>query len=178
MSEERRNQLIWGVMLLVGALGSASLRNNPEIGITPLAVGVIEALIYVCILTCVRISDWRISSVIAIITPVYLWVQRFLDGFMVPVEIMACMTMVLTMWTVQRLKPKYPAAAALLAVPAFVVLLLGSTIALWIVRQEGAVRSFVMAWNTVFYSGISILAAALMCAPISFKKQQNKDGMI
>ena len=44
MSEERKNPVIWGCMLLVCALGCVSLRNNPALGISPLAIGIIEAM--------------------------------------------------------------------------------------------------------------------------------------
>ena len=98
MTEDRRNRLIWGVLLLIGALGAASLRNNPALGIMPAAIGVIECLIFACVLTAARLSDWRMAVLISAAVPVYLWAQRFLDGFMVPVDILVNLTMLLFMW--------------------------------------------------------------------------------
>lgn len=169
MTDERKNRLIWGALLLVGALGSASFRNNPELGISPLAVGVIEGLIFACVMAAVRVSDWRIAAVIALVTPVFLWAQRFLDGYMVPVEAAVNLTMVGCMLLTMRSR-QYWINVILLAVPAYIVLLLGGTAAIWIVKNENLIRSAIIAWNMDVYSGLSILGAALVCAPYQKKE--------
>ena len=168
MKEDRKNRLIWGALLLVGAFGCASLRNNPALGITPLAVGVIEGLIYVCFLMAMRLSDWRMAAVIAVATPIYLWAQRFLDGFMIPVDILVNMTLLGCMAVILKKKWPYWAKGLFLALPAFMVMIIGSTIAIWLVKNERIVRALIVAWNTDVYSGLSILGAALACIP--FKK--------
>ena len=165
MTEERKSRLIWGGLLLVGALGCASLRNNPALGITPLAIGIIDALIFVCILTAVRFSDWRMAAVIALATPVYLWAQRFLDGFMIPVDMLINMTMLSCMGLVLKKSWAYALNVVVLAAPAFAVMLLASTMAIWIVKDENVIRALIVAWNTDAYSALSLLGAALVCAP-------------
>ena len=169
MTEERKNRLIWGVLLFVGALGSASLRNNPALGISPLAVGVIEGLIFACIMAAVRVSDWKMAAGIAVITPLFLWAQRFLDGYMVPAEMAVNLTMVGCMLLAMK-KRQYWIGVMLLAVPAYVVLLLGGTVAISLVKNENLIRSVIIAWNMDVYSGLSILGAALVCAPYEKKE--------
>ena len=173
MSEERKNSLIWGGMLLVGALGCASLRNNPALGISPLAVGIIEALIYVCILMCVRLSDWRMAAAIAVITPVYLWWMQFLDAFMIPIDILVNLTLMGCMMLALRTECKGAIAVLMLAVPAFAVLLLGEAVTMGVLKQEGVGRSLVVAWNTSLYSGLSILGSALVCTPYKRKEARS-----
>lgn len=162
MTEEKKNRLIWGTMLLIGALGCASLRNNPVMGIGPFAVGLIEGLIYACILTAVRVSDWRMAAVIALVTPVFLWMQRFLDGYMIPVEILIGMTLIGGMRMLLGKKRAYVLNAVMVTIPAYAVMLLASAVAIWIVKEERFVRALIIAWNTDAYSGLSLLGAALV----------------
>lgn len=162
MTEERRNRLIWGVMLLIGALGCASLRNNPVLGIGPFAIGLIEGLIFACILAAVRVSGWRMASAIAAITPIFLWMQRFLDGYMVPVEILINMTLIGAMQMVLKKKRPYALNVVMLAIPAYAVMLLASAAAIWVVKEERIIRALIIAWNTDAYSGLSLLGAALV----------------
>ena len=169
MTEEKRNRLIWGALLMIGALGSASLRNNPALGISPLAIGVIEGMIFACILAAVRVSDWRMAAGIALVTPVFLWAQRFLDGYMIPVDMAVNLTMVGCMMLAMKCR-KYWINVILLALPAYVVLLLGGTTAIWLVKNENLIRSMIVAWNMDFYSGLSILGATLLCAPHAKKE--------
>ncbi len=159
-SEERKNRIIWGILLLIGALGSASLRNNPALGIMPFAVGVIEALIFGCILCAVRFSDWRMAAVIAVVTPIYLWAQRFLDGYMISVKIAANITLIGCMLLCGCVKWAFPWKILLLAVPACAVMILGGAAALWMVKHESIIRAVIVSWNTDLYSCVSVLAAA------------------
>lgn len=168
MTEERRNRLICGTMLLIGALGCASMRNNPELGISPLTVGIIEGLIYACIMMSVRLSDWRMAVVTALVTPVFLWSQRFLDGFMIPVDMAVNLTMIGFMCLAMRRK-NYWLNVAMLALPAYAVMLAAGTVAIWVVKDENLIRSMIVAWNTDVYAGFSILGAALACAPFAKK---------
>lgn len=165
MSEERKNPVIWGCMLLVCALGCVSLRNNPALGISPLAIGIIEAIVYICIMMCVRLSDWRLSAVIAVVTPVYLWIMRFLDAFMLPSDILVNLTMMGSMMWILRNHRKPVVSVTALVIPAFAVLLLSEAVTLWILKEEGIGRALLVAWNTSLYSGLSILSAALVCTP-------------
>lgn len=165
MTEAKKNRMIWGALLLVGALGSASLRNNPALGISPLAIGVIDGLIFACILTAVRVSDWKAAVVIALVTPVYLFAQRFLEGFLIPVDMAVNLTLVIGMQLALKKGAGYWVNAALLALPAFAVLLIAETGAIWIVKDENLLRSLIIAWNADVYVGLSILGAALICAP-------------
>ena len=173
MTEEMKNRMTWGVMLLVGALGSASLRNNPALGISPLAVGVIESMIFICIMAAVRVSDWRMAAAIALATPMFLWAQRFLDGYMIPVDMAVNLTLVGCMLLAMKNR-NYWVAVILLALPAYTVLLLGGTAAIWLVKNENLIRSLIVAWNMDVYSGLSILGAALICAP--HVKKDKADG--
>ena len=166
MTEDRRNRLIWGVLLLIGALGAASLRNNPALGIMPAAIGIIECLIFACVLTAARLSDWRMAVLISAAVPVYLWAQRFLDGFMVPVDILVNLTMLLFMCRVCGRMTSRLMNILLLVVPAFVVMLLGSAVALWVVKGDSFIRGLIVAWNTDLYSALSILGAAVLCTPL------------
>ncbi len=165
MTEEKKSRLTWGILLLVGALGCASLRNNPALGIHPTAVLVIQGLIFVCILSAVRVSDWKIALLISVVTPVYLWLQRFLDGYMVPVEILVCAVMTGLMAVLLRGRWPWWSRVLALALPTFAVMLLGSTVAIWLVKRESLQRSLIVAWNAVLYSGLGILGAALVCMP-------------
>ena len=165
MSEEHKKPVIWGWMLLACSLGCVSLRNNPALGISPLAIGVIEAIVYICIMMCVRLADWRLSAVIAVVTPVYLWIMRFLDAFMLPSDILVNLTMMgCMMWSI-RSQRKPVVSVVMLVVPAFAVLLLSEAVTLWILKQEGIGRALLVAWNTSLYSGLSILSAALIFLP-------------
>lgn len=171
MMDEKNNRLMWGVMLLVGALGCASMRNNPVLGISPLMIGIIEGVIYICIMSAVRVSGWRMAALIALITPVYLWMQRFLDGFMIPVEMAVNLTLIGCMGLILKSENKnYWINTAVLAIPAFAVLLLAATVAISVVKDEGIIRALILAWNTDFYSGISILGASMICTPFSKKE--------
>ena len=165
MTEERKNRLIWGGMLLIGALGCASLRNNPALGISPLAVGVIEALIFACIITAVRIVDWRMAAVIALVTPIYMWMQRFLDGYMIPVEMLMNAMLISSMGLNLKKNWSYGVSVAVLTLPTFAVMLTASAMAIWLVKDASIMRALIIAWNTDVYSGLSLLGAALVCAP-------------
>ena len=162
MMDEKNNRLMWGVMLLVGALGCASMRNNPVLGISPLMIGIIEGVIYICIMSAVRVSGWRMAALIALITPVYLWMQRFLDGYMIPVEILIGMTLIGGMRMLLGKKRAYVLNAVMVTIPAYAVMLLASAVAIWIVKEERFVRALIIAWNTDAYSGLSLLGAALV----------------
>lgn len=165
MSEERKNSLIWGGMLFVCALGCASLRNHPALGISPLAIGFIEALIYICIMMGVRLSDWRWSAAIAVATPIYLWTMQFLDAFMIPIDILVNLTLVGCMAVVLKFRKGWFASLLMLTLPTFAMLLLSEAVALWIVKEEGLMRAMVVAWNISLYSGLSLLGAAAVCIP-------------
>lgn len=169
MNEERRNRLIWGFVLLIGALGCASLRNNPDIGISPLTVGIIEGMIYACVLMAARLSDWRMAALIALTLPVYLWTQRFLDGFMIPVDMLVNLTLIGCMRLAMKKGWRYAANVAVLTIPAFAAMLIAGAAAVCIVKQESVLRSLIVAWNTDVYSLLSILGAALVCAPYTKK---------
>ena len=118
----------------------------------------------------VRLSDWRMAAAIAVATPVYLWAQRFLDGFMIPVEIMVNMALLGCMRVVLKIRKPYWLKVVLLSVPAFLVMLIGNTVAIWLVKDESIVRALIVAWNTEVYSCLSILGAALVCAPFERSK--------
>ena len=170
MTEERKHRLIWGVLLLIGALGSESLRNNPALGITPLAVGFISGAACACMLAAVRMSDWRMGALIAAATPVFLWSQRFMDGFMIPVEILVNLTMVAVMYGILRRKQQcYLISVLLLTVAGFVVLLIGGSVALWLVKHESITRAFVASFHTYMFDGFSLLGAAIVCVPTGKK---------
>lgn len=164
MTEERRNSWVRGCLLLVSALGCISLRNNPMLGISPLAIGTIEALVYVCIAMCVCLSDWRMAIVIAVIVPVYLWTMRFMDAFMIPVNVLVNVVIVGSILAVVHFQPCYAVSVLILTFPAFFTLLLSETFALWMLKHEGLKRAFIAAWNTSIYSGLSISGAALISA--------------
>ena len=170
MNEEKKSRLMWGCMLLVGALGSISLRNNPEIGITPVAVGIVDGLVFACILMAVRVADWRMSAVIALASPVFMWSQRFLDGFMIPVEILINLTLIGSMLLIMKNRWRYVMNVAVLMLPAFAMMLLAETAAIWIVKEEKVLRALIIAWNTDVYSVFSLLGAVLVCTPTSLKK--------
>ncbi len=164
-AEERKNRIIWGILLLIGALGSASLRNNPALGITPFAVGVIDALIFVCILCAVKFSDWKMAVIIAAATPIYLWMQRFLDGYMILVKIAANLTLVGSMCFTMTNKTKSSAfvwKCAVITLLTCAVAFLGGAVALWIVKHESFIRSFIVSWNTELFSCLSILGAVIV----------------
>lgn len=160
-SEERKNRIIWGILLLIGALGSASLRNNPALGIMPFAVGVVDALIFVCILCAVRFSDWRMAAVIAVITPIYLWMQRFLDGYMISVRIAVNLTLIGCTLLCGRVRWAFVWKVLLTGVPVCAVMILGGAVALWIVKHESIIRAAIVSWNTDLYSCVSVFAAAV-----------------
>lgn len=170
MTEELKRRITWGILLMVGALGCASLRNNPALGIQPLAIAVIEGLIYVCLLVSMRLADWRITVLTALVTPVYLWMQRFLDGFMIPVEILVNITLIGCMYAVRKHRLKYHWTVLLLIVPTILVMLLGNTAALCLVKDEGFIRSFVFAWNTDVYTFFSLIGAVLVSVPFQREK--------
>lgn len=159
-SEERKNRIIWGILLLIGALGSASMRNNPVLGIMPFAVGVIEALIYICILCAVRFCGWRMAAVIAVLTPIYLWAQRFLDGYMIPVEVATNLVLIGCMCLCGRVKWNFVWKTLMLALPACAVMILGGAAALWAVKHENIIRAVIVSWNTDLYPCLSVLIAA------------------
>lgn len=169
MTEERKHRLIWGVLLLIGALGSESLRNNPALGITPLAVGIISGAACACMLSAVRLSDWRMGALIAAIIPVFLWAQRFVDGFMVPVEILVNLTMVAVMHMLLSKRHGYLLKVLVLAASGFAVLLAGGAVALWLVKRESIARAFVTSFHTYMFDGFSLLGAAIVCTPFKHK---------
>ena len=170
MTEESKRRITWGLLLFLGALGSASMRNNPALGITPLAVAVIEGIIYMCLLYAVRLSGWKMAALIAVITPVYLWGQRFLDGFMIPVEVLVNLTLIVCMCAVLRLRWHYGFKVILLAGSAVLAMLLCRTTALWIVKEENLLRALIFAWNTDIYSYLSLLGAVLLSIPANRNK--------
>ena len=93
-TEASKNRILWGIVLLIGAINCASLRNIPAMGISPLVIGIIEGLIFVCLLAAARFSYWQMAAVIGIIVPLYLWGLRFLDGFMIPVNVLVNLSLV------------------------------------------------------------------------------------
>ncbi|MBQ2957137.1 MAG: hypothetical protein IJE08_11820 [Clostridia bacterium] len=169
MTDERRNRIMWGIMLLVGALGSVSLRNNPALGITPFAVGVIQSAVFVCLMFAVRLSGWKMAALIAAVVPLCLWLQRFLDGFMIPVEMLVNLTMVGCMSLILGKKWHYLIRAAAVAFPVFFVMLAGSCVAIRIVKEESFVRALIVAWNMTAYSVFSILGAVAVSIPFNCK---------
>lgn len=170
MTDDQKNRLIWGLMLLIGALGSVSLRNNPALGITPFSVGVIQGAVFGCLILAVRLADRRIALVIAIVEPVYLWMQRFLDGFMVPVEVLVNMAVVGSVSLMLRKPWHYLVKTAAVTAFSFLILLSGSGAAIRIVKEESIVRALIVAWNMTAYSSLSILGAALLCMPFKLNR--------
>lgn len=175
MVDERKKQIIWGVLLLIGALGSASLRNNPAFGITPFAVGIIEALIAVCLLCAVRYADWKMALVIAVVTPVYLWAQSFLDGYMVSVRIAANLTLIGCMHLIGTIRLEFIWEMLILALPACAVMVLGGAAALWMVKHESIIRAIIVSWNTELYTCMSIIAAAAAGMWLTEEKVKRKN---
>lgn len=173
MTEERKRRFIWGCMLLIGALGSASLRNNPALGITPLAVAVIDALIYICLLLTVRFSGWKMAVFTALITPVYLWAQRFLDGFMIPVDMLVNLALIGSMYLALKAKINYYLQVILLTAAGILAMLISGTAVLWIVKEDNLIHSFLIAWNTNIYSYFSLLGAALLSTPFHKTEARN-----
>lgn len=173
MNSDNKHRILWGSLLIIEALGVASLRNIPALGITPLAIALIEGMIYMFFLSGVRVSSWKMAAINALIVPVYLWKQRFLDGYMVPVDMLVNLTMVACMCIVLRLQTRYPVSVLLLFVPSVLVMLLGGTVALWLVKEKSLLRSFIFSWNTDIYSYLSLLGATLICAPFHQKKARS-----
>lgn len=170
MTFERGRKAAWGITLLVAALGSAALRNHPALGIMPFTVGMIEAVAFICILMAAYKASWQASVVIALITPLFLWAQKFLDGYMIPVHMLVGLALTGCMMLVIRKNCGFLGAVIVMALPAFVVLLAGTAAALWAVKQEGILRALVGAWNTSAYTGVSMLGAAVFCGWISKKR--------
>jgi len=170
VNSDKKNRLRKSVLMILAALVIASLRKIPVLSIMPLAVGLIECLIIVCILLSASKVSWQASAIIGVLTPICLWLLRFTDGFMVPVCILSNLTV--TGCVVYLLRPRfsYMINVLLSAIPAFCITLLGSAIAIWLVKEETLVRAVIVAWNTGFYSGISLLCAAFLTVPIIFLK--------
>lgn len=171
-NSDNKRRILWGSLLIIGALGVASLRNNPALGITPFAVALIEGTIYMFFLSGVRLSNWKMAAINALIVPVYLWKQRFLDGYMVPIDMLVNLTMVACMCMVLHLQTCYPVSVLLLFVPSVLAMLLGGTVALWLVKEKSLLRSFIFSWNTDIYAYLSLLGVTLICAPFHHKQDR------
>ena len=163
--ETDKSRIGWGLMLFFGAVACASMRNNPQWGMSPLAIGLIEGLVFVCILLAVRYSCQYTGILIGVLVPIYWWLLSFQDGFMVPVEMLTNLMLVFGMNWVLPKKWNSWLKVLLVTGAAFAVTILGSTAAIWIVKKESVVRSLIEAWNTDFYVGLSLLGAAAVCTP-------------
>ena len=164
-----RSRILRGIALLIGALGCASLRNIPALGISPLTISLIEGLIFVCLLAAARFFCWQMAVVIGAAVPLYLWGLSFLDGFMVPVNILVNLVLTLCMYLLKKNPCRYWLCVLMLTAVGFAVLFFGSTAAIRIVKREHISRTLLEAWNTNFYSLFSLLGASAVCA-VSYRK--------
>ena len=169
-TEASKNRILWGIVLLIGAINCASLRNIPAMGISPLVIGIIEGLIFVCLLAAARFSYWQMAAVIGVIVPLYLWGLRFLDEFMIPVNILVNLSLVGGMQMLKKKPLPYLLGVTVLSAVGYVVLFFGSTAAIWIVKRESIVRTLLEAWNTNVYCIFSLLGAAALCTIQSRKE--------
>ena len=163
-TERKRSRMLWGIGLLIGAIGCASLRNIPAIGISPLASVVIEGLIFACLLAAARFSCRQTAAIIGAAVPLHLWGLGFMDGFMIPVSILVNLSLTLCMHLLQKKSLPYWLSVLTLTAVGFAVLFFGSTAVIWIVKRESIVRTAAEAWNTNFYGLFSLLGASAVCA--------------
>ncbi len=163
-SDANKNSMLWGIVLLIGAVNCASLRNIPALGISPLAIAVIEGLIFMCLLAAARFSYWQIAAVISAVVPVYLWGLSFADGFMVPVSILVNLSLTVCVYLLRKMPTPYWLSVLMLTAVGFAALFFGSAVAIWIVKREHISRTLLEAWNTNVYSLFSLLGASAVCA--------------
>jgi len=162
--EINRSRVLRGIILLIGAISCASLRNISEVGISPFVITAIEGLIFICLLAAARFSCWQMAAVIGAVVPLYLWGLGFMDGFMVPVSILVNLVLTFCMYLLQKKSRSYWLGVLMLTTIGFAVLFFGSTAAIWIVKREHISRTMLEAWNTHFYSLFSLLGASAVCA--------------
>lgn len=169
MNSVRSKQVLISAAWCIAAILITSIRTIPVLSIMPLAIGVVECLAVICIIGSVITSGPQTSAAIGILTPICLWLQRFADGYMIPVYILSNLSLTVSTFVLMRANHSLIQKILLTAIPAFCVLLLGSAAALLLVKGESALRALTTAWNTVFYSGISILTASVICLFVDSK---------
>lgn len=163
MNSERKGNRSRAALLVVSALLVTFLRNIPVLSIMPFAIRITECLTVLCILCAATQAEWKASVLIDLLIPVVLWLQRSIDGYMAPVYMLSNLTITVCAFLLAHAEAGRWVRRFVPTLAAFCILLIGSAVAIWTIKRENVVRSLVIAWNTNLLSGVSMLAAALLC---------------